>query len=110
MRGSMDTLKPDHPNSRDEGEITLAMMRQGLTVASVCDALDAEGLSEQSPRVALSMMTSKGLLVGRCRTTLWADMYHVDPRPYDLELRAVDACRPDDVVIAAAAGSMRSGV
>jgi regulator of RNase E activity RraA len=37
-------------------------------------------------------------------------MAHVDPRPYELELRAVDSCRPDDVLIAAAAGSMRSGV
>ena len=31
-------------------------------------------------------------------------------RPYELELKAVDACQPDDVLIAAAGGSMRSGV
>ena len=33
-----------------------------------------------------------------------------DPRPYELELAAVDSCRPDDVLIAAARGSMRSGI
>ena len=37
-------------------------------------------------------------------------MAHADPRPYELELRAVDSCAPDDVLIGAAAGSMRSGI
>jgi regulator of RNase E activity RraA len=90
--------------------ITLDQMRQSLTSAVVCDALDAEGLPRQSPRVPLRPLTTTSVLVGRCKTTLWADMAHTDPRPYDLELRAVDACRPDDVLITAAAGSMRSGI
>ncbi len=55
-------------------------------------------------------MTGIQKLVGRCKTTLWADMAHDDPKPYELELIAVDACRPDDVLIAAASGSMRSGI
>ena len=36
--------------------------------------------------------------------------HELDPRPYELELQAVDACRPDDVLVAAAAGSTRSGI
>jgi 4-hydroxy-4-methyl-2-oxoglutarate aldolase len=90
--------------------ITLEMMRQSLYTAVVCDALDAEGYTRQSPRVPLGPLTVNTLLVGRCRTTLWADMAHADPRPYELELKAVDGCRPDDVMVAAAGGSMRSGV
>ncbi len=90
--------------------ITLEMMRQSLYTAVVCDALDAEGWTRQSPRVPLPALTVAGLLVGRCRTTLWADMAHADPRPYELELKAVDGCRPDDMMVAAAGGSMRSGV
>ena len=90
--------------------ISLAQMRESLTSAVVCDALDAEGLRHQSPRIQLRPLTTASTLVGRCKTTLWADMAHVDPKPYELELRAVDGCRPDDVLIAAAAGSMRSGV
>ena len=90
--------------------ITLPMMREKLTTAVVCDALDAMGLRNQSPRVALRPLTVPGMLVGRCRTTLWADLFHPDPRPYELELRAVDACQPDDVLICAAGGSDRSGV
>jgi len=91
-------------------EITLPMMRQELYSAVVADALDSLGYKNQSPRVSLPRYTGEGLLVGRCKTTLWADMAHVDPKPYELELIAVDGCRPDDVLIAAAGGSMRSGI
>lgn len=91
-------------------EITLPMMRESLYSAVVCDALDSLGYRNQSPRVPLRPMTTNGLLVGRCKTTLWADMFHEDPRPYELELKAVDECQPDDVLIAAADGSMRSGI
>lgn len=90
--------------------ITLPMMRESLYSAVVSDVLDSLGRPQQSPRVPLPPMTVDAVLVGRCRTTLWADMAHVDPQPYALELQAVDACQPDDVLIAAAAGSMRSGI
>jgi regulator of RNase E activity RraA len=90
--------------------ITLAMMRDVLYAAVVCDALDALGYPHQSPRVPIAPLTTTGVLIGRCKTTLWADMAHPDPRPYELELQAVDTCQPDDVLIAAAGGSMRSGL
>ncbi len=90
--------------------ITLDMMRQSLYSAVVSDALDGLGYKHQSPRVPLPPHTTGDLLVGRCKTTLWADMAHVDPRPYELELAAVDSCRQGDVLIAAAGGSMRSGI
>lgn len=93
-----------------EEPITLPMMRDALYSAVVADALDSLGLRRQSPRTALAPMTVDRTLIGRCRTTLWVDMAHDDPNPYELELQAVDACQPDDVLIAAAAGSMRSGI
>lgn len=91
-------------------KITLAMMRDALYSAVVSDALDALGFCHQSPRVPLRPYTSEKLLVGRCKTTLWADMYHTDPRPYELELIAVDSCQPDDVMICAAGGSLHSAL
>jgi regulator of RNase E activity RraA len=92
---------------------TLSDIRAQLYAAVVCDALDQVGLFHQSPRVSLPLHTSvelQAVLVGRCKTTLWADMAHQDPDPYALELKAVDSCQPDDVLIAAAGGSMRSGI
>ena len=66
-----------------EQPITLEMMRQHLTVPLLCDALDAAGFTHQSPRIPLLPITLPDvILIGRCRTTLWADMAHVDPQPY----------------------------
>lgn len=90
--------------------ITLPMMRESLYSAVVADALDSVGLRNQSPRLPLRPFTGDQLLVGRCRTSLWADMFHADPRPYELELKAIDACQPDDVMVCAAAGSMHSAL
>ena len=90
--------------------ITLNMMRQSLYSAVVSDALDALGYRRQSPRVRLAPLTVETTLVGRAKTTLWADMFHEDPRPYELELKAVDSCQPDDVLIAAAGGSVQSAL
>lgn len=91
--------------------ITFAMMRELLSVPLLCDALDAAGYKRQSPRLPIIPITIPGsTLIGRCKTTLWADMAHIDPEPYKLELAAVDSCRPDDVLVAAASGSNRSGI
>ena len=91
-------------------EITLAMMRTSLYSAVVCDALDQLGYRNQAPRIQLRPYTATGLLVGRAKTTLWVDMAHVDAEPYALELAAVDGCQADDVMVAAASGSLRSGI
>lgn len=90
--------------------ITFAMMRESLYSAVVSDALDGMGLRNQSPRIPLRPLTVPTALIGRCKTTLWANMFHSDPQPYELELRAVDECQLDEVLIAAAGGSMHSGV
>ncbi|MEX2027691.1 MAG: hypothetical protein WEH44_10320, partial [Pirellulaceae bacterium] len=63
--------------------ITLDMMRQSLYSAVVSDALDGLGLRRQSPRIRLAPLTVEATLVGRAKTTLWADMFHEDPRPYE---------------------------
>ena len=91
-------------------KITLEMMRSSFYSAVVSDALDALGYPRQSPRVSLAPLTTESVLVGYCKTTLWEEMQGKDPSPYELELQAVDECQPDDVLIAAAEGSMRSGI
>ncbi|MEM6332290.1 MAG: RraA family protein [Planctomycetota bacterium] len=80
------------------------------SVAAVADALDMIGLKSQCPRVPLPARTGVERLIGRCRTTLWEDLNAPDPRPYELELQAVDSCQQGDVIIAAAHGSHASGI
>ena len=91
--------------------MSLAKMREHLSVPLLCDALDLIGLRRQSPRLPIVPLTVDGrLLIGRAKTTLWVDMAHEDPNPYALELMAVDSCQQDDVIVCAAGGSMRSGI
>jgi len=91
--------------------LPIELLRERISVALICDALDAAGYKHQSPRLPLGPLTKGGqLLIGRAKTTLWADMAHEDPSPYELELAAIDSCQKDDVIVCAAAGSMRSGL
>jgi len=90
--------------------ISLDKIREHLFSAVICDALDSVGLTHQSPRLPWRPMTVEKVLVGRCKTTLWGEMFHPDPNPYELELQAVDSICSDDLFIAAAGGSMRSGI
>lgn len=87
-----------------------AALRKSLYTAVVADVLDTLGLRGQAVGVPLPRASGRGLLIGRAKTTLWQATDGVDPRPYELELAAVDECRADDVLIAAAGGSMRSGI
>ncbi len=96
--------------SSQPATITLAMMRELLSSALVCDALDSLGVREQSPRLQWPVQTTGRLTVGRCKTTLWEERTTVDPHPFEKELLAVDTCQPDQVIIAAANGSERSGL
>ncbi len=85
-------------------------LKNQLYVAVISDVLDQMGYTHQATRIAITPYTGINKIMGRCKTTLWADMYHTDSNPYELELKAVDSCQPDDVLIAAAGGSERSGI
>ena len=111
--GSSSSQSQNSPPARSQPEstISLAMMREVLSVPLLCDALDSFGYTRQSPRLPIGPVTVPGcFLIGRAKTTLWADMAHPDPEPYKLELAAVDSCQPDDVLVCAASGSNRSGI
>src|SRR5262249_47252272 len=101
---------PDAVMSSSASEISFEIIRTSLYCAVVADVLDSLGFRQQSPGVPLRPLTVGGVLAGRCKTTFWAETFHRDEHPYELELRAVDSCQPNDVIIAAAGGSIRSGV
>lgn len=85
-------------------------LTEQLYVAVLSDVLDQLGYTHQATRLPFHAYTGIPKVMGRCKTTLWADMYHKDPNPYELELKAVDGCEPGDVLICAAGGSNRSGI
>jgi 4-hydroxy-4-methyl-2-oxoglutarate aldolase len=87
----------------------LKKVHDKLYSAVVCDALDSIGFRNQSPRIEFSPYTGVNKVVGRCKTTLWEDIYYEDPDPYALELQAVDSCNSGDILVADASGSIRYG-
>jgi regulator of RNase E activity RraA len=93
-----------------DGSLDFAWMRRALYTAVIADVLDALGLREQVIDFELRRVSGGGVLVGRAKTTLWEEIDQIDPRPYELELKAVDEGRADEVLIVAAGGSTRSGV
>jgi regulator of RNase E activity RraA len=101
-------IKKGHNNKMMK--YTIETLHEKLYTAVICDALDSMGFKHQSPRLQFHAYTNVASMVGRCKTTLWVDMYHEDPNPYELELEAVDSCKPGDILIAAASGSVRSGI
>ncbi len=88
----------------------LQELKDKLYVAVLSDVLDQIGYKQQATRIAFHAFTGINKIIGRCKTTLWADMYDVDQNPYELELQAVDSCQPGDILICAAGGSNRSGI
>ncbi len=84
--------------------------RRTLYTAVVSDVLDSLGLRNQVINAAFQCVSGHDTLVGRAKTTLWEDVHGVDPRPYALELKAVDEVEHGQVLVAAAAGSTRSGI
>src|SRR3954467_14821506 len=81
-----------------------------LYTAVVADVLDSLGRRDQVAEARLSRSSGQGLLIGPARTLLWEEIDAVDERPYELELKAVDECRPGEVLVCAAAGSTRAGL
>lgn len=90
--------------------MNLEELKDQLYVAVLSDVLDQFGFRQQATTIPFHAYTGVNKVFGRCKTTLWADMYDTDPNPYDLELKAVDSCKPGDILIAAAGGSNRSGI
>lgn len=90
--------------------VNLPELQEKLYVAVISDVLDQMGYRQQATRSAFFAYTGTDKLLGRCKTTLWADVFNVDENPYEMELQAVDSCQPGDVLICAAGGSNRSGI
>ena len=93
---------------RPEEDRLLQILRDKLYVAVVSDVLDAQGLTEQAMDARLRPIEPRMRLVGRAHTVLTADVYERPADPYRLEIAAVDALEPGDVMVAATNRSTRT--
>lgn len=89
---------------------SLEQIKEELYSAVISDALDSLGYRNQALNIAFTPYSGILKMTGRCKTSLWEDIYETDQQPYELELEAVDSCRPGEVLVCAAGGSNRSGI
>ncbi len=87
----------------------IASVRERLFTAVLSDVLDAAGRRSQAMRPGVRPLDDSLVMVGRARTGLYADVYHVVPgeNPYALEIALVDDLAPDEIVVLAAGTSGR---
>ncbi len=94
--------------ARAEQERLLGILRDELYVAVVSDVLDAAGLLHQAMDERLRPLAPGMRLVGRAHTVLTADVYQRPEEPYRMEIEAVDALKPGDVMVASTNHSRRT--
>jgi len=90
-------------------EAVMGAARDKLYAAVLSDVLDAQGYRHQVLPPRIRPLDEGLVLVGRARTGLYRDVYHV-PRghnPYELEIALIDDLRPGDVPVLGCGASGR---
>lgn len=84
-------------------------IRKSLFVALLSDTLDSLGYREQAFASHIRPLDDALMLVGRARTGLYRDVFHVEPgrNPYELEIKLIDDLKPGDVAVLACGKSGR---
>lgn len=86
----------------------LIVLRDHLYVAVVSDILDGLGLQDQAMNARLRPIEPAMRLIGRAHTVLTVDVFVRPAEPYTKEIAAVDALKPNDVMVACTNGSERT--
>lgn len=79
-----------------------------LYTAVLSDALDEVGARDRAMREYLRPLEPDTVLVGRARTILCMDLYHIQENPYEKEIEAVDSILPGEVVVVSTGESKRN--
>ncbi len=95
-------------SARAEQDRLLDILRDELYVAVVSDVLDAAGLLHQAMDERLRPLAPEMRLVGRAHTVLTADVFQRPEEPYRMEIAAVDALKPGDIMVASTNHSRRT--
>ena len=90
--------------------IDLATIQAELYSGVISDVLDSLGYRQQTMSADIRPVHPEMVVVGRARTVLSVDVYHVRDDCYDKEIEFIDALRKDEVVIACTNRSTRTGL
>lgn len=96
--------------SKDKDQELFQLMKEKLYTGVICDTLDDLGYREQAMTENIRPLQPGVVIVGRAKTILAADVYHVHENPYDLEIKAMDSIKQDEVVVACTNRSPQNGI
>ena len=87
----------------------LALARRKLFVSVVSDTLDGMGYRDQATKSNIRPLDDGLTMLGRARTGIYREVYHVAPgeNPYELEIALIDDLKPGEVAVLACGGSPR---
>ena len=78
----------------------MSWITNNLYVAAVCDILDELGYRAQAMHQRLRPLDENCCtFAGRARTIRWMDVDYITDNPYEIEIQAMDALLPGDVVV-----------
>ena len=77
----------------------LARIRDKLFCSLLSDVMDAAGVWHQAMPPRIRPLDDASVMVGRARTALFADQYHVGEgeNPYELEIKLIDSLLPGEI-------------
>jgi 4-hydroxy-4-methyl-2-oxoglutarate aldolase len=87
---------PEFATERDMFEL----MAQKLTASVLSDILDMLGYRDQVMRSTIRPLYPEAIVVGRAMPVLYAEVFEVPEKPYQMEMEVVDSLKPDDVLVA----------
>lgn len=102
------TAQQSSPRSGDFA-VTAKKIRDELFVALLSDTLDTLGFRDQAFEPRMRPLDDELMLVGRARTGVYRDVYHVaaNENPYELEIALIDDLKPGEVPVLACGKSGR---
>jgi len=87
---------PEFATERDMFEL----MAQKLAASVISDILDTLGFRDQVMRATIRPLYPAAIVVGRAMPVLYAEVFEIPEKPYQMEIEVVDSLKPDDVLVA----------
>ena len=97
---------PEFATERDMFEL----MAQKLAASVISDILDVLGFRDQVMRATIRPLYPEALVVGRAMPVLYAEVFEVPEKPYQMDMEVVDSLKPDDVLVAYAPATAKAAL
>src|SRR3990172_4575835 len=85
-------------------------MAQKLAASVISDVLDGLGFRDQVMRATIRPLFPEAIVVGRAMPVLYAEVFEVPEKPYQMEIEVVDSLKPDDVLVAYAPATTKAAL